>query len=77
MADIESPLSKRLKTLKRLAQELRLPVESFLGDQFDGDVGDLLTLISLWSSIQDSQGRFRVISVAREEAARAGDKGEC
>jgi hypothetical protein len=76
MSDIESPHDRRLATLKRLARELHVPVEAFLSDQFQGEVGDLLTLMRLWAAIDDSQGRRRVISVARQEAARAEEKGE-
>jgi hypothetical protein len=76
MSDIEPAPDLRLATLKRLAQELKMPVEAFLSDQFEGEVGDLLTFMRLWAAIEDSQGRRRVISVARQEAVRAGDKGE-
>lgn len=76
MADNESRPDQRLETLKRLAHELNLPVGVFLNDQFEGEVSDLLTLMRLWVAIEDSQGRRRVISVARQEAARAGGKGK-
>ncbi|KNY21611.1 hypothetical protein [Methylobacterium sp. ARG-1] len=75
MSDIESPHHRRLATLKQLALELQMPVEAFLNDQPEGEVGDLLTLMRLWVAIKDSPGRRRVISVARQEVARTGDKG--
>jgi transcriptional regulator with XRE-family HTH domain len=74
MIKLSRPIPRDLTTLSRLAAELNVPVEAFLGDPSEGDVGELLALIRLWSAIQDSQGRRRVLSAARLEAERSSDK---
>lgn len=66
------PVDHHAATLGRLAAELNMPVEAFLSDLPDGDAGELLTLMRLWSAIEDGQGRRRVLSLARVEAERAG-----
>lgn len=66
--------ARTLATLKQLALELNVPVEAFLGAAAESEVEDLLTLVRLWSAIPDSQGRRRVLSVARQEAARSDPK---
>jgi transcriptional regulator with XRE-family HTH domain len=70
---ITSPLS-HVATLERLAHELNVPVEAFLTETMEGEAGELLTLVRLWSSIEDTQGRRRVLSLARIEAERASYK---
>jgi transcriptional regulator with XRE-family HTH domain len=76
MADDKSPTRRHAATLARLARELNVPLEVFLGEPPDGEVGELLALVRHWSAIQDGQGHRRVLSIARQEAARAGYK-EC
>jgi hypothetical protein len=62
--------------LERLARKLNVPIEAFLNDWPEGEAGDLLALMRLWAAIKDSQGRRRVISVARLEAERADYAGQ-
>ncbi len=61
--------ARTIATLKQLAESSTPPVEAFSKRQ-RGEAGDLLTLVRLWSSIPDTQGRRRVLSVARQEAER-------
>lgn len=56
MADYKDPTDRHATILRRLARELNAPVEAFLGEPPEGDVGELLVLVRLWSSIQDSPG---------------------
>lgn len=66
--------ARTIATLKQLAHELNVPVEAFLRAPAEGEVGDILTLVRLWSAIPDTQGRRRVLSVARQEADRSEGK---
>jgi hypothetical protein len=58
--------------LERLARELNVPAETFLDEPPDGDAGELCALVRHWLAIGDSQGRRRVLSLARQEAERSG-----
>ncbi len=70
--------------LQRLARELDVPVERFFqeapaaeiapGEPSDGEAGELLALVRHWLAIGDGQARRRVLSLARQEAERAGDR---
>ena len=72
----------RSATLERLARELDLPVEAFFTEAIpdaaspdaalDPDAGELLALVRHWLAIGDGQARRRVLSLARQEAERAG-----
>jgi transcriptional regulator with XRE-family HTH domain len=62
--------------LKRLARALNVPAETFLGEPPEGVAGELFVLVRHWLAIEDSQGRRRVLSAARQEAERSGYK-EC
>ena len=62
--------------LKLLAGALNVPAETFLGEPPEGDAGELFTLVRHWLAIEDSQGRRRVLSAARQEAERSGYR-EC
>jgi transcriptional regulator with XRE-family HTH domain len=66
--------ARTIATLKQLARELNVPVETFLRVSAEGEAGDLLTLVRLWSAIPDTQRRRRVLSVARREAERSESK---
>ncbi|WP_070999099.1 hypothetical protein [Methylobacterium sp. C1] len=66
--------ARTIATLKQLARELNVPVEAFLRAPAEGEAGDLLTLVRLWSSIPDTEGRRRVLSVARQEAEQSEGK---
>jgi hypothetical protein len=63
-------------TLPHLAGELNVPVEALLEEATEGEAGELLALLSHWLAIKGSQGRRRVLSVARQEAGQSGYK-EC
>lgn len=65
---------RTIATLKKLACELNVPVEAFFREPAENEAEDLLALVRLWSAIPDSQGRHRVLSVARQEAERSGRK---
>ncbi|MGC5780222.1 hypothetical protein [Methylobacterium sp. NFXW15] len=71
---IDDRSARTIATLKQLARELNVPVEAFLQAPAEGEAGDLLTLARLWSAIPDTQGRRRVLSVARQEAERSEGK---
>jgi transcriptional regulator with XRE-family HTH domain len=71
---IPSRSARTIATLKQLARELNVPVETFLRVSAEGEAGDLLTLVRLWSAIPDTQRRRRVLSVARREAERSESK---
>ncbi len=64
--------------LERLARELDLPVEAFSPDAEspgappDPEAAELLALVRHWLAIDDGQARRRVLSLARQEAERAG-----
>jgi hypothetical protein len=58
--------------LTRLARDLDIPPETFLDASSDGAAGELYALVRHWLAIGDGQGRRRVLSVARQEAERAG-----
>ena len=74
----QRPLGRRSALLERLARELDLPVEAFLpgaespGAPPDPEAGELLALVRHWLAIEDGQARRRVLSLARQEAERAG-----
>ncbi len=69
----DEPLTDRYAaTLVRLARELEVSSNTFFGEPPDGDAGELLALVRYWSSIETSQGRRRVLGLARQEAGRAG-----
>jgi hypothetical protein len=70
-ANDKDPADCHPTTLKRLADELSVPPEIFLSDPFEGDAGELLALVRHWLAIQDTPGRRRVLSIARQEAERA------
>lgn len=65
-----------------LARELDVPVEAFFtdaardadapGTALDADASELLALVRHWLAIGDGQARRRVLSLARQEAERAG-----
>jgi hypothetical protein len=71
-ANDKHPADCHTATLKRLADELNVPPEIFSSDACEGDAGELLALVRHWLAIQDSPGRRRVFSIARQEAERGG-----
>jgi hypothetical protein len=72
MADRNDLSDRHAATLRQLADELKVPVAMFLGELPDSDANNALALMRFWLAIQDSQGRQRVLSVARQEAERGG-----
>ena len=58
--------------LEQLARTLDVPAEHFLDAPPDGEAGELFALVRHWLAIGDSQGRRRVLSLARQEADRSG-----
>ena len=71
MIDIKPSAEQRAAVLKRLADELNVPVETFLNGPDNSEIDDLATLVRLWLEIENPQGRRRVLSVARQEVDRA------
>lgn len=67
--DISDNRSARLAEIARV---LGIPVERFFAAPPDEAGGDVLTLLWLWSAIEDGQARRRVINLARQEAQRSG-----
>lgn len=66
-------LDARSRILRlRVSEALGLPLEAFYGD-VPGEAGELLTLMRLWSSIEDKQARQRVLIVARQEFERSSN----
>ena len=76
MIEFNGASNRNAATLERLALELGVPIEAFVGEPPDTKADDLLTLMRLWSEIDDNQGRQRVLSAARHEAER-GPSHEC
>ena len=70
------PLRSSHRCAEALAGALNVPAETFLGEPPEGDAGELFTLVRHWLAIEDSQGRRRVLSAARQEAERSGYR-EC
>jgi hypothetical protein len=62
--------------LAQLARMLDVPVETFLDTPPDAEAGELCALVRHWLAIGDGQARRRVLSLARQEAERAGYR-EC
>jgi hypothetical protein len=62
--------------LVQLARMLDVPAETFLDTPPDGEAGELCALVHHWLAIGDGQARRRVLSLARQEADRAGYR-EC
>lgn len=65
--EIDVPASR---ILRQISETLGLPLETFYHDA-PGEAGELLTLMRLWSSIEDGQARKRILMVARSEFERA------
>jgi hypothetical protein len=64
-ANDKHPADLHTTTLKRLADELSVPPETFSSDPSEGDALELLALVRHWLAIQDTPGRRRVLSTAR------------
>lgn len=75
MDKLASHTARHASLLKLVAQALDVSVEELLGEPSDRAASDLLALVRFWSAINDSQGRQRVLSIARYEAERCGYKG--
>ncbi|MFC6027408.1 hypothetical protein ACLBXJ_28255 [Methylobacterium mesophilicum] len=75
MDTLDPSLIGHASALERVARALDVPVSEFLNERPADDADDLLALLRLWSEIEDSQGRRRVLSMARQEAERGGYKG--
>ena len=75
MDTLDPATTRHASALNRLARALDVPVEELIGEPSDGDTSEFLALVQLWSEIEDSEGRRRVMSVARQEAERGGYKG--
>lgn len=56
--------------LFRVSEALGLPLKALYSDA-PGEAGELLTLMRLWSSIEDKQARQRILIVARQEFERS------
>ena len=74
MVKLSHPVASPAATLKRLADELDVPVDVFRSAIPESETGGLLTLVRCWLAIKEGQGRRRVLSLARQEAERAGYK---
>lgn len=57
--------------LTEIARVLGTAVETFSEEPPDEAGDDVLTLLWLWSAIEDGQGRRRVVNLARQEAQRS------
>ncbi|MGU3341640.1 hypothetical protein ACLBXJ_26890 [Methylobacterium mesophilicum] len=75
MDTLDPSLIGHASALERVARALNVPVSGFLSERPADDADDVLALLRLWSEIEDSQGRRRVLSMARQEAERGGYKG--
>lgn len=75
MNPLDPQADRHASALHRLAGELRVPVEEFIGEPSDSDTGEFLVLVQFWSKIEASEGRQRVLNIARQEAERGGYKG--
>lgn len=69
-----SPLDRHGAAPERLAWALNVPAETFLGEPPEGVAGELFTLVRHGLAIEDGQGRRRVLSAARQDAGRSGDR---
>ena len=58
--------------LHKLADALNIPLVKFWANVPDGDHGDAVMVLRLWSAITDPQARARVLVYLRTEAERAG-----
>ena len=56
--------------LKQIADALGIPVSQLYGERDPLPVGDALELLRLYATIDDVQGRQRLMNAARQEAAR-------
>lgn len=56
--------------LMRVSEALGLPLEAFYSDA-PGEAGELLTLMRLWSAIEDKQARQRILTIAKQEFERS------
>ncbi len=56
--------------LLRVSEALGLPLEAFYSDA-PGEAGELLTLMRLWSAIDDKQARRRILMIAKQEFERS------
>jgi hypothetical protein len=65
---LENPRSQ----LEAIAHALCMPPEAFYGDLSQSEIGELITLMSLWLAIEDAQARRRALNVVRQEAERSG-----
>ena len=75
MDTLDPNLTGQASALERIARALNVSVAEFLNERPADEADDLLALVLLWSEIEDSQGRRRVLSTARQEAERGGYKG--
>lgn len=68
------PSSKErgMANLRRIADALGRPIESFYQSSLVGEEAERLELLLLWDRISNSQGRRRLLSLARKEAEREG-----
>ncbi len=70
MAKPSSSAAQSGARLKQIADALGIPVSQLYGERDPLPVGDALELLRLYAAIDDLQGRQRLMSVARREAAR-------
>ena len=62
----------QITRLHALADALNIPLEKFWAAVPEGEPGEAVTLLRLWSAVSDSQARNRIIAQLRAEADRAG-----
>jgi hypothetical protein len=58
--------------LRELADALNIPLDKFWAAVPEGDPGEAVMVLRLWSAITDQQARDRVLACLRAEAERAG-----
>ena len=58
--------------LRELADALNIPLDKFWAAVPEGDPGEAVMVLRLWSAIVDPQARNRVLGCLRAEAERAG-----
>ena len=58
--------------LHELADALNIPLDNFWAAVPEGEPGEAVMVLRLWSAIVDQQARNRVLALLRAEAERAG-----
>ena len=67
----QPPSAASYDRLREIADALRVPI-SVLFEMSPGEIADTSELMWFWAAITDTQGRRRVLNLARSEAARCG-----